>query len=269
MRLPGYLDRIRYRGPVTPTLTTLSAIHRSHLEAISYENLDIHLGRPLALGAEAAYRKIVVGGRGGWCYEMNGLLAWALREIGFDVTMLAGGVGWETAGPSVEGNHLVLLVRLDRPYLADVGFGDGFPEPLPLEPGQYRHGFLDFAVEQVEDRWRVRNHPWGSAPSFDLTLRGRQLTDFAAKCHELQTSPESGFVRRTVCQRFGPEGIRTLRGAVFRRVTAVGVEERVIDAVDDYRVVLETEFDLRIDGVEGLWERVWERHRRWVAERGQ
>lgn len=266
MHLGAYLERIRYQGDLAPTVATLRAIHRSHLHAISYENLDIHLGRQLLLGPEAAYRKIVVDGRGGWCYEMNGLLAWALREMGFAVRYLAGAVGWEARGPSVEGNHLVLLVELDRPYLADVGFGDGFLEPLPLEPGRYRQGFLEFGLERVEDRWRVRNHPWGAAASFDFTVKERQLADFAAKCHELQTSPESGFVQKTVCQRFGPEGIRTLRGAVFRRVTADGVAERVIESVEDYRAVLETEFDLRINDLDALWGRVWERHQRWVGE---
>jgi N-hydroxyarylamine O-acetyltransferase len=74
--------------------------------------------------------------RGGWCYEMNGLMDWALREIGFKVTRMAGGVMRASVGDGVVGNHLVLKVDLDRPYLADVGFGDGLVEPIPIEPGR-------------------------------------------------------------------------------------------------------------------------------------
>lgn len=264
MRLQAYLDRIGHADPPTPTLATLTSIHRAHLRAISYENLDIHLGRTLTLGAEAAYRKIVVGGRGGWCYEMNGLLAWALREIGFEVEYLAGAVARETGSPTAEMNHLVLLVRLDRPYLADVGFGDGFLEPVPLTPGRYRQGFLEFGIEQLGEWWRVRNHPAGSAPSFDFTLLPRRLEEFAARCHQLQTSPDSPFVQRTVCQRHGPEGIRTLRGAVFRRLTAEGVAERIVESAEDYRQTLGLEFGLRVDGVEALWDLVWQRHLEWI-----
>ena len=268
MRVEAYLQRIGFRGDRSPNLTTLQAIHRLHLYAISYENLDIHLGRPLVLGAEAAYRKLVVARRGGWCYEMNGLLAWALRELGFPVRQLSGAVGREVKGSPVEGNHLVLMVELDQPYLVDVGFGDGFLEPLPLVPGRYRQGFLEFGLERVDaEWWRVRNHPWGSAASFDFTLTERRLEEFAPMCHRLQTSPESGFVQRTVCQRFGPEGIRTLRGAVFRRVTEAGVAERVVESLVDYQDVLATEFDLRPEGIESLWPTVWDRHQRWIQSR--
>lgn len=266
MNLEAYLERIRYRGALGPTLETLREIHRSHLLAISYENLDIHLGRKLVLDPEAIYRKIVLGGRGGWCYEMNTLLGWALREVGFAVRYLAGAVGREVKGAAAEGNHLVLLVELDCPYIADVGFGDGFLEPLPLEPGRYPQGFLEFGLERRDERWYVQNHRWGGATGFDFTLSERQLADFEAKCHELQTSPDSGFVKRTVCQRFGLEGIRTLRGAVFRRVTEAGVAERVVESLEDYRAVLDTEFDLRLDGIEDLWRAVWERHQQWIKE---
>jgi N-hydroxyarylamine O-acetyltransferase len=264
VRLDRYLSRIGYRGDLAPNLTTLTAVHRAHLHAISYENLDIHLGRPLVLGAEAAYRKIVLGNRGGWCYEMNGLLAWALREIGFHVRYLSGAVGREARGPAAEGNHLVLLVELDQPYLADVGFGDGFLDPLPLVPGRYRQGPFEFGLERADEWWRVRNHQWGAAPSFDFTLADRRLDEFAAQCRELQTSPTSGFVQKTVCQRFGPEGIRTLRGAVFRRITALGVAEHVIDSVAEYRETLASAFDLCVDRVDELWSRVWALHLQWV-----
>ena len=72
--------------------------------------------------------------RGGWCFEMNGLFAWALRELGFQVTLLGASVVRAGAPPKPQPDHLVLEVDLERPYLADVGFGDGLLEPLPLEP---------------------------------------------------------------------------------------------------------------------------------------
>ena len=79
MNLDRYLERIDFRDSPSLDLDTLRSLHRSHLAAIPYENLDIHLGRSLQLDLGEMYRKIVLDGRGGWCYEMNGLFAWALR----------------------------------------------------------------------------------------------------------------------------------------------------------------------------------------------
>ena len=77
-----YLDRIAYSGPVNLDLETLAGIHRAHITTIPYENLEIQLGRENVLAESAFVAKLVHGRRGGWCYEMNGLLTWALRQIG-------------------------------------------------------------------------------------------------------------------------------------------------------------------------------------------
>lgn len=264
----AYLARIGYRGGLEPTPVTLRALHRAHLRAIPYENLDLHLGRRLPLDPEAAFDKLVTRRRGGWCYEMNGLFAWALETLGFEVRLLAGGVGWETLGRRARGNHLVLLVMLDRPYLADVGFGDGFLDPLPLVPGRYRQGFLEFVLERREDRWVLHNHPAGSAPSFDFGLEPWRLEDFSARSEELQTSPDSAFVQKTVCQRHTRHGLATLRGAVLRTLTSAGGTERTVATAEEYDRVLRRIFGLRIEEVDGLWERVRARHQRWLASGG-
>ena len=142
MDLKAYLDRIGFAGEPRPDLATLSALHRAHLMAIPYESLDVQLGRPLTPDPDAAFEKIVVRRRGGWCYEMNGLFGLALEAIGFRVTRLAGGVMREVLGDVQVGNHLVLRVDLDRPWIADVGFGDGTLEPFPLQAGPFRLYFL-------------------------------------------------------------------------------------------------------------------------------
>ncbi len=92
MNLDAYLARIGYRGSLEPTPGTLRDLHCAHLLTIPYENLDIHLGRTLPLGEADIFSKLVTQKRGGWCFEMNGLFAWALRELGFVVTLLVAGV---------------------------------------------------------------------------------------------------------------------------------------------------------------------------------
>src|SRR5262249_39813398 len=131
MQLNDYLARIGYTDSPAVNLETLTALHRAHLLKITYENLDIHLGRYLTLDERAIFEKIVTNRRGGWCYEMNGLFAWALREMGFSVRLMASAVNRVVNGDGAERGHLILLVEIDRPYLADVGFGNGFLTPLP------------------------------------------------------------------------------------------------------------------------------------------
>ena len=100
MDLQAYLDRIGFKGPVRPDLATLRAVHRAHQYAVPFENLDVQLRRPVVLDIEPNYDKIVRRRRGGWCYEMNGVMGWALREIGFDVMRMGAGVMRETVGDS-------------------------------------------------------------------------------------------------------------------------------------------------------------------------
>ena len=85
----AYLDRIRHTGSTTPTLETLRTIHRAHMLAVPFENLDIALGRKIVVDEEAFLRKVVEQHRGGFCYELNGAFAALLRGLGFQVTLLS------------------------------------------------------------------------------------------------------------------------------------------------------------------------------------
>lgn len=265
-QLDRYFTRVAYQGSRDCTLGTLRALHRAHLLAIPYENLDIHLGRPITLDPAAMFTKLVDERRGGWCYEMNGVFGWVLQSLGFDVRYLSGAVGRAARGWRAQGNHLVLLVRLDRPWIADVGFGDGFLAPLPLEPGSYSQGFLNYRVSRDGPRWSVQSHQFGGAEGFDFTLTPRTLDQFRSQCHELQTSPESSFVKATVCERFLSNGLIMLRGAVLREVRAAGVTTHIVQDAGEYERVLRERFDLAVPGIDAIWPRVWQRHLQWQAE---
>lgn len=265
MQLDAYLDRIGYHGARMVDLETLIALHRAHLRTIPYENLDIALGRTLSLDEASIYAKLVTARRGGWCYEMNGLFAWALQALGFTVAPLASKVSGQPP-EAEEGAHLILLVELDRPYLADVGFGNGLLEPIPLEAGSYQHEFRTFRLAQEGERWYFTNHAY-AGPGFNFMCRAHPLSDFAAYCTYLQTLPESWFVRTTVCHRCTPQGVSSLIGAVLRTITANGTTKEVIESRDAYEQTLCGEFGLSLPEVEvsSLWQTVWERHLAWVA----
>jgi N-hydroxyarylamine O-acetyltransferase len=228
-----YLARIGYDGPREPTIATLRAIHRAHLYSVPFENLDIGAGRPIVLDEAALFDKIVERRRGGFCYELNGLFALLLRALGFRVTLLGAGVrrspdsGGPPFGPDFD--HLTLLVELETPWLADVGFGDAFLHPLRLdtEAEQIDTGrdrpIVGPAPEGVwQDRYRIGRHE----PEYLVLQRRdwtgewhdryrfapvpRQWPDFAAMCHYHQTSPESGFTRSRTCTLATPAGRITI-----------------------------------------------------------
>ena len=263
MNLEAYLTRVSYPGSLEPTLHTLTALHRAHLQTIPYENLDIHLNRPLVLDEKRIFEKLVLQERGGWCFEMNVLFARVLHELGFEVTLLGAAVNRARPGAQSGLDHLVLLVALERPYLADVGFGDGFLEPLPLQEGRYRQGFLEFGLSREGERWRFYNHAHGAAAGFEFDLVPRRTEAFADACHRLQTSPESGFTKVTVCQRFKGENHLSLRGATFQIVTRDGVQTRVLETRDEFVQVLCEDFGLCLLEAARLWPRVWASHLAW------
>ena len=92
MDIRDYLKRMNYQGSLEPTLQMLQALQMAHLLAIPFENLSIHYGQPIILQEETLYDKIVKRQRGGFCYELNGLFAWLLQQLGFSVTLLSAGV---------------------------------------------------------------------------------------------------------------------------------------------------------------------------------
>jgi N-hydroxyarylamine O-acetyltransferase len=261
MQLSAYLDRIGYRGPVSPTLDCLTGIHRCQALSVPYENLDVQLGVPVGQDIGLIFDKIVNRRRGGWCYEMNGLLGWALREIGFEVIRVTGGVHRRDRGDSALGNHLVLLVRLERTYIADLGLGDGIREPIPLEEGVYRQGLLAFRLECLADGyWRWYNHSFGNPATADFREEPADENLLNSKVQYLQTSPESVFVQNLAFELMRPESLLTITGRVLSEKTAGGVSKTVLNSPQEVESALAREFGIRNVSIEPLWPKICARH---------
>jgi len=262
MNVAAYLSRIGLDRPPRADLAGLTALHRAHLRAIPYENLDVQLGRPVTIDRPAIFDKLVTRRRGGWCYEMNGLLGWALGELGFRVTRATGAVMRELRGESAAGNHLVLKVELDEGlYLADVGFGDGSLDPIPVRPGAFAVNGFDFALSQLDDRWwRLHNHPKGGAASFDFNLDRADEALLERQCRWLQSADESPFVQNAVVQRHTDKGLAILRGRVLRLITPEEMEDRLIGGASEYVGTLHDLFGLDLPDAAALWPVICARH---------
>ncbi|RWC31433.1 MAG: hypothetical protein EOS27_09615 [Mesorhizobium sp.] len=261
MQLQAYLDRIGYRGPVEPTLECLRQIHLRQVLSVPYENIDVQLGVPIDQDVGRAFEKVVGRRRGGWCYELNALLGWALSEIGFDVMRASAGVSRDQRGDTALGNHLILLVRLDQLYLVDQGLGDGIREPIPLEAGTHRQGSLAFRLAKMADGyWRFHSHSFGYPPSFDFRDELADEASLAAKCVALQEAPESGFVQNLVCQIMGLETVTCLTGRVLRIKSIEGASKKLVGSQDELADILDRIFGIRNVDFRLLWPKVVARH---------
>jgi N-hydroxyarylamine O-acetyltransferase len=248
LNVPAYLKRIGHAGSTVPTPETLQALHRAHLLAVPFENLDIHLGRTIVCDEARFLHKIVGQRRGGFCYELNGAFAALLRALGFQVTLLSARVTRDDGSDGPEFDHLTLRVDLEEPWLADVGFGEGFLEPLRLKPGVeqsqigriYRladtEGLLRLEV-MADDKWKTE---------YSFSLQPRQLPDFAAMCHYHQTSPESHFTRKRICSRATLEGRITVSDETLIETRNGIRHEQTLSGDEEWRAKLHELFGVTL-----------------------
>ncbi|HEX5166755.1 MAG TPA: arylamine N-acetyltransferase [Thermomicrobiales bacterium] len=201
----AYLARIGYSGPRSATIETLRDVHRAHLLAVPFENLDIHLGREIVLDETRLVTKIVGERRGGFCYELNGAFAALLRSLGFSVRLLSAGVRRDDGTFGPEFDHMLLHVDLDEPWLADVST---FMEPIRLSDDMQNDSRdvyqLDRSGEQFTLLRQEPDNTWSARFRFSLTPW--HLSDFAGMSHYHQTSPDSDFTQKRICTRLTPDG---------------------------------------------------------------
>lgn len=246
--LARLLQRIGHDGAATPCEADLRSLHRAFVTAVPFENFDIHIGRRIVLDEGAIYEKVVARNRGGFCFELNGLFAAALREVGFDATLLSARLFDADGALGRDFVHAIVLVNLGRLWIADVGFGDWSAEPLRWDAdGPQAVDVTAFRITPAAGRHlaeRQSERTWTPRYSFDLTPR--RLADFAAMCDDLQTAPDSAFRRRLMCTRQTPSGRVSL--VEKNLIVTRGVDRRVValDGVEAYREALAEHFGIEL-----------------------
>jgi len=255
-----FCDRIEYEGSRDVSLQTMTGIHRSMGLAVPYENLDVFLGTPVDLDIKRIFEKIVRNGRGGWCYEMNGLLGAVLSQLGFDVTRILGGMYRKDRGNDAFGNHLVLRVDLDEPWIADLGIGDAILEPVRLKPGEIHQNSYRFRLEALENaEWRFFNREGATPSDFDFVDRPADEDRLQTVCNQLQSDPESVFRANLICQLMEESRVHLLVCRTFK-VLGEGASTRILSSEDELLSTLENVLKITLPNVDGLWDKVCERH---------
>jgi N-hydroxyarylamine O-acetyltransferase len=228
------------------------------MQSVPFENLDIRRKRPIRLTEEGLWDKLVVERRGGFCYELNGLFAWLLRQIGFEVTYLNARVFNHRDGQlGIDFDHLALLVQLPgqpERWLADVGFGDSFNEPLRFEePGEQAQGLRAYRLEQTPDgfvTWQKNyDGSWERHYFFDLQPH-KFPEEYQPGCLYHQTSPLSSFTRGSIISRATPTGRVSLEDGWLILTESGQRSARPLENKTEYQKLLKEYFDITLH--EGL-----------------
>ena len=254
----AYLQRIGLTERPDNDLDGLRALHLAHLHRVPFENLDIRWKVPIVLEKEPLFAKIVQRRRGGFCYELNGLFAWLLEDLGFRVERIQGQVFNERKRQFGQPfDHMALLVYVDdRPYLTDVGFGELFMAPMLMEIGHiHREDGRSYLLAEDEEGWIELCRTNGSGaftPVYRFSTEVHPFEAFGPMCTYHQTSPQSHFTQRTICTLPLPGGRVTLTD---RRsiLTREGLREERSFTGDEFHELMRTHFGMDELPVEAVW----------------
>jgi N-hydroxyarylamine O-acetyltransferase len=256
--IDAYFQRIGYSGPRSPTLDTLRGIHLHHAQTVPFENLDPLLKRPVNLDLPSLERKLVLEGRGGYCFEQNLLLAEVLRIMGFDLTCLAARVAWNAPeGALRPRTHMLIAVNFkDGTWLADVGFG-GLTLSAPLRLA------ADIEQETPHERFRLINvdgrfvmqalirDAWKSLYHFDL--QPQLAPDYEVANWYVATHPKSHFTFMLTAALTAPGcryGLANNQLSIHRM--GAPSEHRTLRSAAELRGLLTDTFRIRLPEDEGL-----------------
>lgn len=151
-----YLARIGYDGGVTCSLQNLSKLMLCHLLSIPFETVGMHRqGQAPSLAHGDLYDKIILEGKGGYCFELNKLFQLLLDSLGYK-TEACFARSIDVPGQESPIDHRGLIVELQgKRYLTDVGWGGPMAAgPLLLEDrGIQEVEGQQFLVTPLDEAW--------------------------------------------------------------------------------------------------------------------
>jgi N-hydroxyarylamine O-acetyltransferase len=225
-QLESYLNRIGYTGPLDHSAETLTKLMRAQLFSVAFENLDVQAGKIVSLVPEQIVDKIVGQGRGGYCYEVNGLFAMALQALCFSYKFVAcRPMFYPVRRPKT---HMVLLVETDGDQLiCDLGFGSyGIRAPIALSS-------LEQVQQQDFDQFRLTTEPSGAyvvqalvdgqwLSQFGFEPYASEWVDFMPANYLNSTHPDTIFVQKLLVIKHHEQGRDILLGDQLKQIRADG-----------------------------------------------
>jgi N-hydroxyarylamine O-acetyltransferase len=263
--LDRYFSRIGYDGPRGATLDVLRDLQRLQPLAIPFENLNPLTGRRVSLALPELADKLIERRRGGYCFELNTLLAHVLMQLGFAVTPLLARVLWRRDPNTVTArSHTVLRIDLDGElWIADAGFGAvtltaplrlvaGAAQPTTLEPFR-----IADAARQSFDVEVKAGDTWMKLYRFEQ--QRVEWIDYEVANWYTSTHPESFFTDSLVVCRVVPGGRLTLfNDRLTERSKEGRTTEQRIESARELDACLREAFGIDVGDIDvaAIFERV-------------
>jgi N-hydroxyarylamine O-acetyltransferase len=252
-----YLTRIGISAQLPASDATLHLIHQNHIHHIPFENIDIRYRKQFTIDRNAVYQKVVKERRGGFCYELNSLFCWLLRELGFAAKIISARIVNTDGSLGPEFDHMCVHVKTTRSYLADVGYGDLFITPLEIKDGIQTDGRSYFQVNPHEKGFCLMMSHDGKdfEKKYVFSLDEAALENFEAICIEKQTHLNSYFVKNTICTKATESGRVTIfNDKLIVRTLTDRVETPVLTE-QQLKAHLKNYFEITVDGREEAKEK--------------
>jgi N-hydroxyarylamine O-acetyltransferase len=247
-----YLQRLGFDAPPAPTLESLRWLQLRHTGVFAFENLATITGAPVLIDLPSIEEKVLLGGRGGYCYELNNLFFALLLELGFDARAISGRVVMnQPEGSWTARTHRLSLVTIDDVrYISDVGFGGMVPTaPLLLDTEtEQATPHEPYCIEKQADGYMLRAKVAGEwRPMYLFDLQRQEDIDYTIGNWYVSTHPESAFANRLMVARTGEGWRKTLNNGSFaiHRMSASS-ERREVAEVGELIELLAREFALHL-----------------------
>ena len=248
-QLGQYFSRLGLPAPKTRpecNYDLLCQLQYAHVTKIPYENLDIVAGNPLPMTVEGQYDKMAARHRGGYCFELNGLLAALLAACGCKVTTYMGRfLRGETEIP-MRRHRVVRAECKDGTIISDVGIGQSAPRhPLRLKEGLVQEQFGESYKIQREPflGWVIYDLHKGQWRRFYSFTEEEQLDiDFVMPSFYCEKSPDSIFNKALMVAIKTRDGRKTIDGNKFRIFRPGDVNETVIESSSQLAGILADHF---------------------------
>jgi N-hydroxyarylamine O-acetyltransferase len=220
--LENYYHRIAYNGKPQKDIATITEVMRHQLFAVPFENLDVQAGKIVSMVPEEIVEKILVRKRGGYCYEVNGLFAMALQELGVDYTFVA-------ARPMIypvrrPKTHMAIIAEIEgEKWLIDLGFGsNSIRKPMRLDlldVEVMQDGYLFMLSKADESKYRLKAFVEGEwVDQYEFDLYPQEWIDFIPANHLNSTHPDTIFVKKLLVVLHNPTGKEILMGDTLKTV---------------------------------------------------
>ena len=249
-KINAYLQRIGFTSTPKLDFDTLHTLQRKHLQAIPYENIDILRNVPISLDIDDIFEKIVVRGRGGYCFELNALFAWLLRGLGFTVADYFARFLFNESEIPMRRHHVLGVSFGSERYLCDVGVGLVIPRtPILLAEGTVSEQDGDCYKLMKEDflgyvLYTLKSDGWRQLYSF--TEEEQIKADYMVTSFWCEHHPDSIFRAGNMVHIFTENGRKSIAGNELRIFSPAGVEVVDVATEDEYKKLLKLHFGINL-----------------------